>query len=363
MAEVKSVLHVMRSPVGGLFRHVCDLAREQAAAGMDVGIICDSNTGGENASKVIAALAPLCRLGIHRFAMPRLPGPGDAGNLKRVSDVAHQTGAQILHGHGAKGGLYARIAARRCKALSVYTPHGGSLHYNWLSATGWIFLGMEWVLGKVGGNNIFVCNFERQLYERKIGKTTGKSAVVHNGLTPADFQHIEPRSDAADYLFVGEMRLLKGVDLLLRAVAVLPGTSLALVGSGPDVDTFKSLTTELGLENRVKFLGAKLMRQALLDGRVLVVPSRNESYPYVVLEAAAAGRLVLASKVGGIPEILPQELLFEPDSVAAIAGKLRAASSNPSRFNNLAETVRAALQQNNTTAQMARSIHEFYAIL
>lgn len=353
----------MRSPVGGLFRHVRDLAREQAAAGMAVGIICDSNTGGDTANNVLAALSPHCKLGIHRFAMPRLPGPGDIGNLKRVADVARQTGAQILHGHGAKGGLYARIAARRGGVQSVYTPHGGSLHYDWLSATGWIFLGMEWLLGKIGGNNVFVCNFERQLYERKIGKTAGKSAIVHNGLTPADFQEVVPRNDAADFLFVGEMRQLKGVDLLLRAVADLPGVTLALVGGGPDLNSFTSLAAELGLGDRAKFLGAKPMRQALLDGRVLVVPSRNESYPYVVLEAAAAGRLVLASKVGGIPEILPSDLLFEAGSAGAISQKMRQVSKDAMHFNDLESSVRAALQHNNTTAAMARSIHEFYAIL
>jgi glycosyltransferase involved in cell wall biosynthesis len=363
MAEVKRVLHVMRSPVGGLFRHVCDVVREQAESGMEVGVICDSNTGGDNAAQTLAGLAPHCKLGIHRFAMPRLPGPGDVANLKSVSDIAQKSKAQILHGHGAKGGFYARVAARRIGVKSAYTPHGGSLHYNWLSSTGWIFLGMEWLLGRIGGNNIFVCEFERSLYERKIGKAAGKSIVVHNGLTAEDFQMIEPNPDAADFLFVGEMRLLKGVDVLLKAMADLPEVSLALVGAGPDVDKFKALSAELVLGERVKFLGAMPMRQALSKGRILVVPSRNESYPYVVLEAAAAGRVVLASEVGGIPEILPQGLLFQPGSTGAVLSKLREATQNANYFNNLQHATRAALQQNNTTAAMSHAIHEFYAIL
>jgi glycosyltransferase involved in cell wall biosynthesis len=363
MRGIQRVLHVMRSPVGGLFRHVRDLATEQAAAGLQVGLICDSTTGSQQADILLAELHSSCALGIHRMPMPRLPGLGDVMNLNRVSTIASQSRAQILHGHGAKGGLYARIAARRCSAKSVYTPHGGSLHYNWLSATGWIFLGMEWVLARLGDGNIFVCEFEKSLYARKIGLPSSKSTVVHNGLRQIDFQPVTPKPDASDLLFVGELRALKGVDLLLQALSMTPGMTLALVGSGPEASRFKEIAKSLQVEDRARFLGQMPMQQALGEGRTLIVPSRNESYPYVVLEAAASGRIVLASAVGGIPEILPAKLLFEPRSATAIAQKLAELSEKINEFNTLVEVTRTALQTRNSTAHMAATVNDFYETL
>jgi hypothetical protein len=76
-----SIVHVLRAPVGGLFRHVVDLSREQASRGCRVGVIADSLTGGARAEEVFRALGPSLALGAHRLAMPRNPGPGDAINI------------------------------------------------------------------------------------------------------------------------------------------------------------------------------------------------------------------------------------------------------------------------------------------
>lgn len=123
------VLHVFRTPVGGLFRHVRDLARGQFEAGHAVGILCDSTTGGDTAVKLLDSVAPWCRLGITRIPISRLPGLGDLSGARQTQGVAADLKPDIIHCHGAKGGLYGRIAARRLGIPSVYTPHGGSLHY------------------------------------------------------------------------------------------------------------------------------------------------------------------------------------------------------------------------------------------
>src|ERR1043165_4072571 len=62
------ILHVLRAPLGGLFRHVCDLAEEQTRMGHEVGIICDAATGGEQAEAALERLATSCALGIHRVS-------------------------------------------------------------------------------------------------------------------------------------------------------------------------------------------------------------------------------------------------------------------------------------------------------
>jgi hypothetical protein len=69
------IVHVTRTPVGGIFRHILDLARGQAARGHQVGIVCDSTTGGDRADVALAAIAPDMKLGIKRLAMQRELGP------------------------------------------------------------------------------------------------------------------------------------------------------------------------------------------------------------------------------------------------------------------------------------------------
>src|SRR5207245_9544296 len=75
--EPLRILHAIRPPVGGIFRHVLDLAHGQADRGHHVGILADSLTGGERADQALAELAPRLKLGVHRIAIHREPSPAD----------------------------------------------------------------------------------------------------------------------------------------------------------------------------------------------------------------------------------------------------------------------------------------------
>lgn len=124
------ILHVLRAPLGGLFRHVVDLAREQAARGHQVGLVCDSSTGGDQAALTLADLAPSLALGVTRVAMSRNPGFDDIGAFAHVIARSRACAPDVIHGHGSKGGLYARLPGLWSKsAVRAYTPHGGSFNY------------------------------------------------------------------------------------------------------------------------------------------------------------------------------------------------------------------------------------------
>ena len=122
-----NILHVFRAPVGGLFRHVLDLTHEQIARGHRVGLIADLRTGGARADEVLRKLEPSLALGLTRIPMRRHIGPGDMFVLAHVMRRVAQTQADVVHGHGAKGGAYARLAFANNRAVRAYTPHGGSL--------------------------------------------------------------------------------------------------------------------------------------------------------------------------------------------------------------------------------------------
>jgi glycosyltransferase involved in cell wall biosynthesis len=187
-------------------------------------------------------------------------------------------------------------------------------------------------------------------------------------LQPADFSPHAPAPGAADFLFVGELRRLKGVDVLLQALAEVarrrPVTAV-IVGSGPDRDAFLDLAAELGLESIVEFAGAMPAAQAFRRGRAIVVPSRAESLPYIVLEAAAAALPLIATDVGGIPEIVEgsDTRLLPPGDVHALMRAMQAFMNDPqkavARALRLKDTVRRRFAINTTTA----AVLDFYGAL
>ena len=301
------ILHVFRAPVGGLFRHVVDLARLQAAAGHEVGIVCDARTGGERAAQALAELAPSLSLGVVRVPMQRNPHPSDLAALRTLAERARDTGATVLHGHGAKGGVYARTARVTGAApIRAYTPHGGSYNYKPGTLRHRFYMGVERLLALRTDVFLFESEYVAGRHRAHAGRPR-LARIVHNGICEAEFLPVPPTADAYDLLYIGELRDAKGVPFLLEALANLrrKGRSLRLlmVGSGPDADLLAARVRAMGLGHAVAFEPPQAIRAVLARGRIMVVPSLAESLPYVVLEAAAAQHPLVATNVGGIPEI------------------------------------------------------------
>jgi glycosyltransferase involved in cell wall biosynthesis len=317
-----NILHVLRAPVGGLFRHVVDLARGQATRGHRVGVIADSLSGGARAEAALAELARSLALGLTRVPMSRQIGRSDVPAAAHVADRALALAADVIHGHGAKGGAYARLA-RTAHAVRVYTPHGGSLHYRWGSPVGFVYLAAERALMPRTDLFLFESQYGRDTFCRKIGEPGRRARVVHNGVGAEEFAPVATAAQATDLVFIGELRHLKGVDVLIAAIAksARAGRKLTatFVGDGPDRAAFAAQAAPLG--EAVDFAGALPARVAFARGRLLVVPSRAESLPYVVLEAAAAGVPLIATQVGGVPEIFGPDAanLVSPGDPAALA--------------------------------------------
>jgi glycosyltransferase involved in cell wall biosynthesis len=301
------IIHVFRAPIGGLFRHVADLVRGQIARGHEVGIISDSHTGDARADEIFAELAPRLRLGLTRIPMRRPLSPLDVPAVLHVTRRINATGADVIHGHGAKGGAYARLALPNHRTVRAYTPHGGSLllnHDNW---SGRMYLALERMLLARRAVFLFESAYSGEIFRNKIGEPNGLVRVIHNGVSRSEFEPVALAPEASDLVFIGEFRPVKGIDVLVEAIARLhrdgkPVTA-TLVGAGPDHAAVVAQVAHLGLSGAVRFEPAMPARRALSLGRVMVIPSRAESLPYVVLETAACGRPLITTRVGGIPEI------------------------------------------------------------
>ncbi len=308
------IIHCFRSPIGGIFRHVRDLAEAHARQGHEVGIVCDSTTGGSYEDALFDEIRPFLALGLVRLPIRRSIGPSDLGALWRSYKEIRSLQPDILHGHGAKGGALARIIGsalrvnRYCVAR-LYSPHGGSLHYNRSTLSGRAVFLLERLQEYLTDAIVFVCNFERKTYEAKVGKPRPRSERIYNGIDDRDFEMVYARPDAVDFLYIGMLRDLKGPDLFIDAFARTERSigrplSAMMIGDGPQRAEYEQMMLERGLGRRIEMLPAMRARDAFAFTRNVVVPSRAESMPYIVLEALAARKPVIASRVGGIPEVL-----------------------------------------------------------
>jgi len=340
------ILHATRAPVGGIFRQILDLANGQAERGHHVGIIADSLTGGERAEAALAEIAPRLKLGVHRIAIRREPLPIDALVWARFLRLIRRVKPDVLHGHGAKAGAFIRLNTAPKDAIRVYTPHGGSLHFPLTTLKGNIYGRLERYLMNSTDLFLFESAFALNTYQRTIGKPEGLVRCVFNGVTAAEFDPIVKAEDATDVVYVGEFRHIKGADLLIDAVAQLRAggkpVTLTLAGDGEESDSLKAQVQRLGLADAVRFIGHVKARYGFSKGSLLVVPSRGDSMPYVVIEAAAAGVPMVAANVGGIPEIFGSHTnaLFAPNNATAMADAIETALKDPAAWLERAKSLR-----------------------
>ncbi|WP_321337537.1 glycosyltransferase family 4 protein [Breoghania sp.] len=367
------IVHCLRAPVGGAFRHVCDLISAQRAQGHRVGLICDASSGGAFAEQRLSDLSRDLELGLVRIPMRRTPSLSDLATMRSAYRDLKAMAPDVVHGHGAKGGVYARILGTLLRRSGLdtrrfYTPHGGSLHYDPKAATGRVFFAVERALERVSDGLCFVCDYEADQYRTKVGAPRIPHRTVHNGLRPQEFEPVIPAPDARDFLFIGEFRELKGPDVFLKALRDLGDETgktptAHMVGPGEARTDYETMAHDLGLGEAVAFHGAMPARAAFSTARAVVIPSRAESLPYIILEAIAAGLPVITTRVGGIAEIFREQEkeLVPAGDHAALAQAMQRVLTAPQETRRKAEKLRDSLSDGFSLKAMSDGVLTLYA--
>jgi glycosyltransferase involved in cell wall biosynthesis len=340
-AQPLRILHVFRAPLGGLFRHVLDLARGQVERGHHVGIFCDATTGGIRADEVFRELSPQLSLGVTRVPMSRYPSLTDAKAQMSENSVRKALRPDIVHCHGSKGGVYGRIPALFSlgrRYATAYTPHGGSFNYKPGGAEHKIYMAVERLLEGATDMFLFESRFIAGRFEAFVGHMPRTDhRIVLNGISEAEFEPIDHSQATFDLLYLGELRSAKGVDTLIDALALLKSQDtltprILIVGSGPDEAELRKMTIDRGIAEQCIFEPPGPIRRALSKARVMVIPSRAESLPYVILEAAAAAQPLISTDVGGINEIYGprhRHRLIAANDPVVLAQAIRATLATP----------------------------------
>lgn len=349
MASSSRVLHVLApGQFGGLERVVERLVQAQAESGRPVGVLPVLDTG--------ASEPPfLDRL---RKVVEIIPVVVPARAYRREQ---HLLGAvfgrwepAVVHTHGYRPDVLARGPARRHGCALVSTTHGftGGGIKNRL---------FEWLQCRSLRHFDAVVAVAAPMKPRLIaaGIPPANLHVIPNAWTPGEAVPLE-RSQARAALslgdgefvlgWVGRLGREKGLDIAIRALALLPSAApatLLVIGSGPEEEGLRALAGTLGVAARVKWAGALNEAGNLFSAfNLFLISSRTEGTPMVLFEAMAARVPVIATRVGGIPDVTGSEAsLVPPEDPEALAAAIQAAREDPAAASRRAAAAQARLAE------------------
>ena len=285
----------------------------------------------------------------------------DIGEAKRRRQSELTGEAFAARGEIEENGLPALAGELPCQVGCRLLGTGGGAR-----GVGRLYMAIERRLAPATDALIFESAYAAARYAAQVGTVGSTFRIIPNGLQPEDFHSPPTSPTAADFLFVGELRRLKGVDVMLEALARVQAVRpirAVIVGDGPDAAAFKATASKLGLDRVVSFVGSLPATQAFRLGRALIVPSRAESFPYIVLEAAAAGLPIIATQVGGIPEIVAatDTPLIAPDDVVGLATAMLDVLADPEAARARAGRLRESVARRLTVCGMTDGVLDLYA--
>lgn len=327
------VLHVAQPTEGGVPTVVAGLVRDQVARGWAV--VVAAPLGGALGAAVRSA-------GGRHLSWParRSPGPHVAGEVRRLARAIGRFDPDLVHLHSAKAGLAGRLALRG-RRPTVYQPHAWSFD----AVTGPVrAAALAWERAAARWASVLLCVSEAERQRGASNGIRGTWRVIENGVDLEAF----PVADAAARAMaraglglgsgplavcVGRLTRQKGQDVLVaawpRVRERVPDAELALVGSGPDREQLTARKAP-----GVRLVGERRdVRDWLAAADVVVVPSRWEGMPLVLLEAMAVGRPVVAADVPGAREALGDRAgaVVPSDDPSALAGALVLRLTDPPR--------------------------------
>ena len=227
----------------------------------------------------------------------------------------------IVHTHSSKGGILGRLAAKLCGVPHIiHTPHGHVFYGHFGRLASRIFLWVERIFSKFTDRLVALTHGEKDDYIKLSVCAPEKLLTIHSGVDVQQFLNangnglekrralgLEPNEAVIG--FVGWLLPIKGPDYLLKAMDYIwpekPETILVMAGKGDlDVD-LRAEALRKNVNGKVKFIGWRQDIDELMPVfDMLVLPSLNEGMGRVLVEAMAAGKPVVASRVGGIPDLI-----------------------------------------------------------
>ncbi len=299
----------------------------------------------------LAGLAAVTELPVDRAFSPAL--------ARSVRGFAAEHGIRILHSVGYKADVHAAMAARRGALKLVSTVHG------------WFFLGefretfYRWVNLRALRRFDRVIALSRWYEDWLRPRVGGRVTLIPTGFNP-DSLPCPPLPDGP-FTFAHAARFTaeKNHALLVRAVKIALDAGavfrVIMAGDGPLQEEIRAQVTAAGLERDIEIPGFLPREELLARSHAFVQCSRIENLPYAVLEAMAARRPVVATRVGGLPDLIDDGVtgrLVPPDDPAALADAMRTLAGK--NCEAMGAAARAKLERAFSPAHMAAAHLDLY---
>jgi glycosyltransferase involved in cell wall biosynthesis len=316
-------------------------------------------------------------VGINALAIP-MRHKLDLSIITKLRDVIKEQEADLVHTHGVRANLVGRLAARLAGREVVVTTVHSLLAQDYPD----MFSRLANMLierTSRGFSTHFITvsgGLQKALLQQ--GLPERKITVIYNGLNPDNFMSSRPPGawrkdmglapDVPLVAMIGRLHPVKGHSIFLRAAAGLlksrPGLRFVVVGCGPERDRLEEYARLLNISDSVIFTGFVTdVGDILPDLNLLVIPSLWEGFGLTALEAMVAGVPVVATSVGGLPEVVEHGstgLLVPPADDAALARGISWMLDHPGEALEMSEAARAVMEQKFTASVMARKTEDLY---
>lgn len=242
----------------------------------------------------------------------------DLRGARELSRVVRRLRPDVLHCQDRRAGLVGRLVAREQRLPVAYTLHGVPDPMSHLVAGNMAAarpdrrvaasntLGERWLARTPRSVVITPCDAVADFVREHVGVPTDRVFAVHNGVSPSWGSVVSPAErDEMTIAWLGVMQPVKRLPALVRAVADVPGSRLLLIGDGPERSRVEAEVTATAMRGRTELAGFQADPAPLVArADVLVLPSAAEACPMALLQAMSCGIPVVASRAGGIPEIV-----------------------------------------------------------
>lgn len=364
---MKILYGITKSNFGGAQRYVFDLATEAKKSGHDVAVLC----GGSG-----TLVKELERHHIRVISLPHLKRDISLGDeLRSFAFIIKTLRAEkpdVFHTNSSKMGGLGNLAARLAGTKKiVFTSHGWAFNEERPLYEKILIKFFAWLT--VALSHQTVCVSEKTRAQMNWPLVSRKLAVIHNGIeTFATLAREEARLElhAEDALIVGtlaELHHVKGLDVLLEAWAQFVknrAAKLVIFGEGEERKNLVELIGALDIKDSVELKGFVPDAKKFLPGLdIFILPSRSENLPYAILEAGSVGLPVIASRVGGIPEIIEPGVtgaLVEPENPREILSTLLLLANDKSLRDRLGSALKQKVSAAFSLSKMVEKTVESY---
>lgn len=359
---MKILYGITKSNFGGAQRYVFDLATEMKKREHEVAVLCGQS--GLLTDKLKKEKIKILKLDVLNRDISLI---SDLRSFFEIYKILKKESPDIFHINSSKMGGIGAFTARLVGIKKIiFTSHGWAFNEPrpwWQKITIMFF---TWLIILFSHKTICVSEKTKEQIARW-PFVKNKLVIIHNGISK--FELVKHSNQKFTVGTIAELHVIKGLDVLLKAWSkFVKGheAKLVIIGTGEERENLENMARQLNILESVDFKGfVDNARAELSSFDIFCLPSRSEAMPYVLLEAGLVGLPIVASRVGGIPEVIESGvsgILVPVEDSEVIFSTLILLKENADLRERLGRELRKKIMKEFSLEEMIRAILKIYEL-